>query len=65
MAEKLIKMSDVPAWIEHYYGMEPPTRQTVYNWRTKGKNGNKLRAVRRFGNYVVSEKRLHEFATHL
>lgn len=65
-APRLIKIGDVPAWIKHHYGIDPPpTRQTVYNWTKKGKNGVVLKTVKKFGNVHVSERWLHEFASHL
>jgi len=63
---KLIRIGDVPKWISQEYGIEPPpTRQTVYNWTKRGKNGLVLKTVTKFGNLHVSERWLHEFASHL
>lgn len=66
MPARLIKIGDVPEWIRRNYGVEkPPTRQTVYNWTKTGKNGVKLKTVRKLGNLYVNERWLHEFASHL
>jgi hypothetical protein len=62
---RLIKIGNVPAWIAEEYGMDPPSRQTVYNWTKKGKNGLVLKTVKKFGIIHVNERWLHEFATHL
>lgn len=64
-APKLIKMSDVPEWLERNYGIRKVTRQTIYNWRTVGKKGVKLRTVSKLGQLHVSERWLHEFASNL
>jgi hypothetical protein len=65
-APVMIKISEIPAWIEREYGISPPpTRQTIYNWTKHGKKGRLLPVASKFGQLYVAERWLHEFASDL
>ena len=63
---KAIRISEIPYWIRHNYNMDvSPTRQTIYNWCAKGKNGVKLKTIKKLGKLYTYDRWLHDFINTL
>jgi hypothetical protein len=58
----LIKLSEVPAYVEARYGLTI-SRQTAYNWAREGKRGTKLRTIKRAGVPVTTKGWVDDFIT--
>lgn len=63
-APKLLKLRDVPAYVERKTGL-PVTRQTAFNWARYGKQGRKLKITNTPRGKYTTEKWLDEFLSNI